>query len=152
LNETVAYDVLNRLLVILYRSLAMYLRGARPWTHRGDEAACGVLDDVAADQARTVEILTDLLLDRRAPIDLGEFPLEFTSVHDLSLDYLVARLIDDQRYTIDAIEQCAAATRAGSAERAVAEEALGAARAHLQSLEELAAASSDAVQSAAPTA
>ena len=36
-------DLLNRLFVLLYRSLPMYLNSAHPWIHQGQEGAPEVL-------------------------------------------------------------------------------------------------------------
>ena len=115
----------------------MYLRYAHPWTHRSDEPAREVLEDIADDQRRWVERISDVLLAERAPIGRGEFPIEFTGIHDVSLDYLVGRLIDCQRADIETIAHCAAVLPENSTAKALAEEMLGAAKGHLQSLEEL---------------
>ncbi len=40
---------LNRLLMIIYRSLPMYLADAVPWMHPGDEKAKHILNHIVAD-------------------------------------------------------------------------------------------------------
>ena len=63
--------------------------------------------------------------------------MEFTDLNLLSLDYLLTELVRWQKADVQAIEQLAAELAEGSEDRALAEEVLGNARGHLQSLEEL---------------
>jgi hypothetical protein len=123
---------LNRLLQIHYRSLPMYLASAKPWVPRGHEKAAETLDLVVADQKRMIEKITEALLDLGADIKLGEFPMLYTDMHDLSVDYLLTELVESQRQDVAAIEGCVA----DSAGDPLAQEALGAAKGHLESLEE----------------
>jgi hypothetical protein len=123
---------LNRLLQIHYRSLPMYLASAKPWVPRGQEKAAETLELVVADQKRTIEKITQALLDLGADIRVGEFPMVFTDMHDLSVDYVLKELVEAQRQDIAAIEVCVA-DLAGDP---LAQEALGAAKGHLESLEE----------------
>jgi hypothetical protein len=123
---------LNRLLQIHYRSLPMYLASAKPWVPRGHEKAAETLELVVADQKRTIEKITQALLDLGADIRVGEFPMVYTDMHDLSVDYVLKELVEAQRQDIAAIEGCVAEL-AGDP---LAQEALGAAKGHLESLEE----------------
>jgi hypothetical protein len=132
-------DVLNRLLVIEYRSLPMYLRDACPWTHPGDERASAVLNQIVADQKTYSSRLADAVLDRSGAIELGGYPMEYTDTHMLSLDFLVGELVRCQKRDITAIERCVAELTGDPPARALAEEVLGNARGHLDSLQELAA-------------
>ena len=129
--------VLNRLLVVVYRSFPMYLADAAPWTHPGDEHATQVLNHIVADYQMYSGRIAELLLDRRDLDGFGEYPMVFTDTHDLSLDYLVNELIYYQKQDIAAIQQCVNDLRTDLTARALAEEVLGNARGHLQSLEEL---------------
>jgi hypothetical protein len=130
-------SVLPRLLVILNRSLPMYLSSAAPWTHRGDERAAKLLHHIVADQTRYIQKIVELLMDRRQTLSFGEFPMAFTDTHDLSLDYLVSELIFYQKQDVAGIQECVADLRMDLPARALAEEILGNAMGHLQSLEEL---------------
>lgn len=129
--------VLNRLLVLHHRSLPVYLSYAVPWLHRDNEAAQEVLQSIAADHRALVDRLGELILDGNGIVAHGGFPLRYTALHDLSLDYLVTRLIEFQKQLIPQIAECADQLRMTPAAQAVALEALGEAKAHLQSLEEL---------------
>jgi hypothetical protein len=131
------YHSLNRLLTILYRSLPMYLTFACPWTHRGDEKAVATLGHIVEDQKQLANRIAERILNS-GPIDMGEYPLDFPDTHDLGLDYLIVKLVNCQKDDVAALEQCVAVLKNDRAAASLAEEALGAARGHLESLEELA--------------
>jgi hypothetical protein len=128
---------LNRLLMTLHRSLPMYLADAAPWTHHGDEGAKNVLCHIVADYQVYVGRITELLLSRRQLAGFGDYPMVFTDTHDLSLDYLIGELIFYQKQDIATIQGCALVLQSDPAGRTLAEEVLGNARGHLESLEEL---------------
>ena len=128
---------LNRLLVTLHRSLPMYLADAAPWTHHGDERARKVLGHIVADHRMYSGRIADLLLSRRKLISFSDYPMVFTDTHDLSLDYLIGELIFYQKQDIVTIQNCVIGLQNDSAGRTLAEEVLGNARGHLESLEEL---------------
>ena len=130
-------DLLNRLLAVHGRSLPIYLADAVPWVGRGRGEAVEMLQAIAADQRQTVDRIGELIMDEGGRLNLGGFPMEFTSYHDLSIDFLVTKLIQRQRDDVQQIEAVVAETENGSTIRAIAEEALGAAKGHLQSLQEL---------------
>ena len=129
---------LNRLLTTLYRSLPMYLTDATPWTHTGDERIVETLGHIVADQKAACARIAKYLQDEQVPVELGDYPMSFTDLHDLSLDYLVSRLIRACQQDIAIIEDCACQVSGSPAAQRLVEEALGAARAHLESLGELA--------------
>jgi hypothetical protein len=130
------YHALNRLLTILYRSLPMYLTFASPWTHRGDEKALATLRHIVEDQKQLAARVAQQVLNI-GPTEIGEYPIEFLDTHDLSLDYLLKLLVGYQKRDVAAIELCVADLAGDRPAAALAEEALGSARGHLESLEEL---------------
>jgi hypothetical protein len=85
------------------------------------------------------ERVCDLVQQLEGRVDLGSFPMQFASLHDLGLKYLVARAIEYQRRDIHVIEKCVDGLRLVPAARSLAEETLGMAKGHLESLEEIAA-------------
>lgn len=130
--------VLNRLLVTLYRSFSMYLGDtAASWVHPGDESAKRVLDQIVNDYRMYSQRLIDLLQQRRVDFGLGEYPMAFTDTHDLSLDYLIGEVMYYHKQDIAAIETYVADLVSDAPGRVLAEEILGNARGHLESLEEL---------------
>jgi len=130
--------VLNRLVAIHNRTLPMYLANStRAWFSQDDTVARETLDAIAADQQATVARLSQMVMDQSQAVTMGSFPMEFTSLHDLSLDYLVGRAIEWQRRDQSLIEAAAAELDADTDEKALAEKAVGAAKGHLESLTEL---------------
>jgi hypothetical protein len=132
------YDALNRLLTVLYRSLPMYLAYASPWTHRGDERAVETLQQIGDDQRQLSTRIAQHIMDHYGPIELGDYPLDFPDTHDLAFDYLLAKLLACQKADVAAIEDCVSKLRDDRTAAALAEEALGSARGHLETLDELA--------------
>ncbi len=128
---------LNRLLVIVYRSLPLYLADAVPWMHPGDEKAKHVLNHIVADCRLYAGRIAEVLLARRRRFSFGEYPMVFTDTHDLSLDYLINELICYQKEDIAATEKCIVDLATDLPARSLAEEILGNARGHLESLQEL---------------
>jgi hypothetical protein len=129
-------EALTRLLAVQYRSLAMYLHDASPWTHSGDERAVQALKHIVADQKALCTRIADFMIDRFGRIETGEFPLEFTGLNDCGLDYLVFELIASEKQIIAVIQRCIRVLTHDRAALALAEESLGLARGHLESLEE----------------
>jgi len=130
-------EILNRLLVLHMRSLPMYLGYAPPYELYTNERAKAVLDQMVEDQKRTVDRLGTLILDSSGTIDYGEFPMSFTSLHDLSLEYLLNLLIERQQKFVAACEKLADALSMAPYAQAAAREAVGEAKGHLENLQEL---------------
>jgi hypothetical protein len=131
------YQALSRLLAIEFRSLAMYLSDAAPWWHRGDEKAVATLGHVVADQRAMATRIAEHIMDVHGRVDQGKFPMSFTGLNDCGLDYLIGQLIERGKKDIVAIEACVGQLNDDPRGRALAEEALGAAKGHLESFEEL---------------
>jgi len=131
-------QVLNRLLTIVYRSLPMYLTYAMPWIHRGDEKAVATLQRIVDSQKQIAQRIAEYIQDHHGSIEMGEYPLDFPDTHDLSLDFLISKLLTCQKKDVSAIERCVSALSADRHAALLAEEALGSARGHLETLEELA--------------
>jgi hypothetical protein len=138
MDKPAIYNALNRLLTILERSLPMYLSYAAPWTRQGDEKAVRALEYIVDEQERLAARVAELVLEL-GPVNVGEYPFEFYDMHDLSLDYLLSRLVEFQKKDVAAIERTVDELQSDRRAAAAAEEALGAARGQLETLEELAA-------------
>lgn len=128
---------LNELLQIHIRSLPVYLSHARPWAPWGQERAVDVLRDVAEDQLQRVDQIAHYVQDLGGMVQTGEFPMEYTDLHDLSLDYVLKVVKQRHRRDVSRIEQLISELAEDPRAAALAQESLGAAKAHLQSLEEL---------------
>jgi len=130
--------IVNRLLVLHHRSLPMYLSYAVPWTAPGCEAAARTLELIILAQKQMVDRLGEMLLEQGGTVEFGRFPFAFTALHDLSLQYLWGRLIEHQERTVTEIEAAVDALRLAPLAQALAQEALGEAKGHLDSLREVA--------------
>jgi hypothetical protein len=128
--------VLNRLLILHYRSLPTYLSYTSPWCREGNNEVKEALDLIAADHRALVDRLGEMIMDGGGSIRWGEFPLRYTALHDLSLDFLLTRLIEHQKQLVVDLGECADQLLTAPLAQAVALEALGAAKGHLQTLEE----------------
>ena len=101
--------------------------------------AAAVLGQMAEDQNRTADKLATMVLDANGQVDPGEFPMSFTGLHDLSVEYLVKQLIERQKKHITVCERLADMLDLAPYAQAAAREAVGEAKGHLDNLEELAA-------------
>ena len=147
-SETCA--ILNRLLVVVYRSLPMYFADVPPWSAPGSERAFETLSEIVREQKSLSQRLANFILDRHCRVEMGEYPMEFTGLHDCALDYLIGRMIAYQKRDIRLIERCVEELGPDARAKALADEALGAARGHLESLEELVAKPSLSVHNPSP--
>ena len=124
--------VLNRLLQTLHRSLPIYLADARPWVGHEDGGLWSALTNVAIDYRDYVARLADMILELGGPLEVGLFPMEFSSLHDLSIDYLLQKSIEFQRRDVEIIRGCMESLEPDSPSRLLAEEVLGNASGHLE--------------------
>jgi hypothetical protein len=130
-------DVLNRVLGILQRSFPQYLRYARPYIPTGRETVMETINEIVAAQDMLAERLSQYIFDAGGLSDPGKFPIEFTDTHDLAIDFLIQQAIAYQKQDIADLEKCVEALRLAPAAQSLAAEALGMAKGHLESLEEL---------------
>ena len=136
-SKTRSIEALNRLLVIEHRSFPMYLAYASPWTHQGDEKAAETMHNIVADQQMMAQRVAELIDQLGGRIETGEYPMEFTDTHFLSLDFLLKELHGRQRRDVAEIERLVARLANDREARELAEEALGMERAHLEAVEAL---------------
>lgn len=93
---------------------------------------------MVADQDALAKRIGQMVIDREALPREGEFPMEFTDMHDLSIDYLLGAAQGYQQQDIATLQQLIEALQFAPAAKSLAEEALGMAKGHLDSLGELA--------------
>ncbi len=130
---------LNRLLAIVVRSFPQYLQYSRPYVPPGRDNLVETLGAIATDQNGLADRISQLIIDAQAPLRTGEFPMEFTDMHDLGIDYLVNAAIAYQQQDIATIGQLVDDLQAAPAAKSLAEESLGMAKGHLESLRDLVA-------------
>jgi bacterioferritin (cytochrome b1) len=129
-------DVLNRLLANQCYSLVNYLSEAPPWTRPGNEELVHVILGITQDREHYAQRLAEAIYERDGGVDSGLFPMTFMSLNDLALDYLLAKLIENQQRDIQAAEQCVAELVEDPLAWSLASEVLGSERAHLDILKE----------------
>lgn len=145
-------DVLNRVLTILERSFTQYMRYARPYIPPGRENVMQTIDQIVAGQDALAERVSQQVFESGGLPDHGEFPIEFTDTHDLSIDFLVQEASDCMKQDVSDLDECVDALRLAPAAQSLASEALGMSKGHLELLEELHAnsAASTVVRGGAP--
>ena len=129
-------QILNRLLAIHGSSLPMYLASAPPHRKLGDEQAWETIRHIISDQKLMIDKIADHVESLDGTPNMGEFPMEFTALHDLSTEFILQKALARQKNEVALIEQISSDLEAGSQARALSQESLGAAKAHVQSLEE----------------
>jgi hypothetical protein len=132
-------DILNRVLVQLERSFPQYLRYARPYIPPGREQVLETVHEIVIGQDALAERVSQHVFECGGLPDHGKFPIEFTDTHDLEIDFLILEAIGYQQQDIEILEACVDMLRLSPAAQSLAAEALGMAKGHLESLQELAA-------------
>jgi hypothetical protein len=130
-------DVLNRVLVILRSSFPQYLQYSRPYIPEGRENVMETVEEIVAGQNGLIARLSEQVFESGGLPDKGEFPIEFTDTHDLGIGYQVRAAIGYQKQDIADVAECVDDLRLVPGAQALAAEALGMAKGHLESLEEL---------------
>jgi hypothetical protein len=130
-------ETLNRVLVLLQRSFPQYLRYARPYIPAGREDVMDTIQEIVLCQDSLAERIEQYIHESGALPDPGRFPVEFTDTHDLAIDFLIREAIGYQKEDIANLQECVEQLRMAPAAQRLAAEALGMAKGHLESLEEL---------------
>jgi hypothetical protein len=130
-------DTLNRVLELLERSFPQYLRWARPYIPAGRENVMQTIETITAGEDALAERVSQQIFEAGGLPDHGDFPIEFTDTHDLSIDFLVAEAIDCLKQDIADLEQSVDSLRLAPAAQSLAAEALGLTKGHLELLERL---------------
>lgn len=119
------------------RSFLQYVHEAYPWTQVNEESRVAKLQQVIAEEQRSTVGLANYL--RRQHIDLPysrSFPLAFTALHFVSLDFLLPQLIQQQQQAIAHLDQVVG-TIDDTEPKAVIKQLIEMKRKHLQALEGL---------------
>ena len=130
--------LLNDLLALEFRSFPAYLVETSLWSRPGFEHLGPTIEGIVANQRALCARVAALIDARGGTIETGDFPLEYTDTHDLSLDYLVGEIIACQERDVAQIEQIVGQLAADPAARDLAAEVLGAERANVDTLRKLA--------------
>jgi hypothetical protein len=90
-----------------------------------------------SDQQMYARRVAEAITERGGRPDPGRFPMSMTAKNDLSLEFLLREVIDDQRRTAAAVEHCAALLEDAPPLHSLAEETFGNVRGHLDTLTEM---------------
>ena len=130
------FEMLNRVAALHHRSLPTYLTYARPWVRSGSEAKADIIEDIAADHHDLVQrILRTLEADDR-PLALGDFPMAYTDLNDLSLDFILQELTRYERRLLRTLEEIATWVDRDQPSYLLVNMAIGMAVGHLENLAE----------------
>lgn len=138
-NATNAESIaaLNRVLATALRSFPQYLRWSRPWVPTGHERVLEALERIVSEQDALAERVYDAI-DRLGGLpDTGEFPMEFTDTHDLSIDYMLREAVGYGEQDVAALEEVAKLTNLAPQAEPLVAEAFNMAKRHLATLEGL---------------
>jgi hypothetical protein len=92
------------------RSLLQYVSEAYPWAKSAGDTTPDKVRDLAREERDALGTLTKFLARRRHTVPyLGAFPMAFTTMNFVSLDYLLPRLVESARQSIAALERDRAA-------------------------------------------
>jgi len=118
-------------------SLLNYVGDAFPWTTAEGGAALYELRRIVAEDREAAAALGRFLARKRIPPPfIGSYPMAFTTINFIGLDYLLPRLVAAQREEIAALERDRAAATDAEA-RAEWDKLLAAKRRGLAALERL---------------
>ena len=134
MSQQTVIGALNRLMANQCHSLVDYFSEAPPWTHPGNEKLLEATRRIVADHEHHSQLLAGAIEDRDGCLASGSFPMTFLSLNDLALDYLLVRLIENERSNIQAAEQCVAELVEDPQTWRLACEVLGSEWAHLDIL------------------
>ncbi len=137
MNASTSTDLLNRLLVIVTRSFPQYIRFAQPYILPGRRAVGEAIEAIVDDQEGLSDRICQMIVDAGQIPHRGNFPMQFTDKHDLSVDYLVDISRDYMRQDIALLDRLIDQMQQAPAAKALAEEARGMAKGHLETLQEL---------------
>jgi hypothetical protein len=119
------------------RSLLQYISEAYPWTKAAGDVTTDKVRDLAREERDALTVLTKFLTRRRHTVPyLGAFPMSFTTMNFVSLDYLLPRLAESGRQSVAALERDRAALTDTDAKEEL-DRLIELKRTHLKALEAL---------------
>jgi hypothetical protein len=130
MNDRHQNEILNALLIDLGRSLLQYTAEAWPWTNNGEQSLRDEVDALADRQSQAAAEIADRLAKRTWPIDFGIYPVDYTDLNYVSLDYLLGEIaqnadklvtdIHESRRQVDEPEASDLLSRIETEQRAIA--------------------------------
>ena len=116
----------------------MYLEEARPWTDAESRQIVTAMANLTSDQRMLANHIARAILSLGGQPSPGPFPSVFASFNDVSLEYLLPKIIERMQSDIETIHRYANDLALAPSARELAEEVLGNLRGHQELLDELA--------------
>ncbi len=132
-------SVLNRLLQTLCRSLALYVEEIKPWSLAAQEPVWTAIGRLAADSRMYSQRVAEAIIEHGGQPNPGPYPSKFATLNDVGLEFFLREIIVQLNRDQKVIGQCVAELAHVPAAHALAEEAYGNLRGHIELLESLAA-------------
>jgi hypothetical protein len=98
-------QTLNNLLNRLNCSLLQYIGESWPWTSHGDSSREEIFMALVRRQHFGAERLAELLVERRAVIEIGNYPWDGSSLHYVTLDFVKPKLLADEQSILQQLNQ-----------------------------------------------
>jgi hypothetical protein len=131
-------ETLNRVLQTLLRSLPAYLDTTGSWCRRDPDQLGSQLTAIAANQRILTRRIASAILNQNGKVSEGQFPAEFTFYNDLDTRFLLNKTIALFEKDIETLGHCETILQPYPDLQALASEALGNLRGHLDTLLNLA--------------
>jgi bacterioferritin (cytochrome b1) len=128
---------LNTVLGVELRSFPQYMRWSRPWVPPGHERDIAALEKIVTEQDALAERVFAAIDDLGGLPDSGEFPMEFTDTHDLSIDYMLREAVGYGRQDVADLEAAAATPTLAPQATPLVNDAVNMAKRQLATLESL---------------
>jgi hypothetical protein len=139
-SDSQSFSVLQGIVRRESRTLLQYIRDSFPWTPASEESVLVRLRQLADEQREeTAKMGRWLARHRQIGPNLGSYPAGFTSINYAALDYVIPKVIADERAGLLRLEQDLASITDADARAHVAE-LIEKKRQHLKTIEELVAA------------
>ncbi|MBL8797505.1 MAG: hypothetical protein JNM56_26635 [Planctomycetia bacterium] len=121
------------------RSLLQFMGDAFPWARFEEQEKLALLRKMIDDERDAAAALGAYLRRRRVPVlPLDPYPLSYSSLQFVALDYLLPQLVEQQRKGVEALQRDLAAIQQPDARQPL-EHLLHVKQWHLTKLQELAA-------------
>ena len=128
-------DVLNQLLHLLCRGLPEYVVEVNPRMRQGRQSLYKALTNLVDDHRLFAQRTAQAILDRGGYPDPGRFPLEYTGLNDVSIEYLAHELINSLHVDTEILEELSTQLATIPELHALTEEILGNTTGHAEILE-----------------
>lgn len=117
----------------------MYMLDAGSWQSDAprEHELVRAMHDIVVGQKELSQRIATTIMDLGGTVSPGPFPMEFTDMNFLALDFMAREVLELQRRDIGEIEGVVRSVAGEPEAKAIAQEALGSAKANIETLEGL---------------